>query len=700
MRVTLVFPPNRNIPAGPYSSLPLLAGCIEQEGHTATIVDANLEVFERLLEPDVLARARGYFEDRWNYLRAKPSPTPDDVRALQGLAVLSVVPFEHLDRARDAGRILRDPELFADPDKVNWAYDLIANLLRAVYCLNPVHYPLHDGYADQLFGYVGGPYDNPISQLVDEVVIDQVLATDPEIVGVTIPFNEQTVEALSFLKQLKARAPHVKTIVGGAIVSAFHHILCRDPRFYAYVDYAMPGEADLSFGEFLTALEQGDDLDAVANLYWIDEAREIHAPRKRSLPDLNLIASPNYSTAPNERYFLPHLVLNYQTSRGCYYGKCTFCSFDIKNNFRLRKASLVAQDLERVQEQTGFQHIAFWDPLTPPRFMRDFSRWNKDRPADKKIYWGAETKFEKVFTDREFTDLLYEGGARFMQFGYESGSQRVLDLMVKGNDLTRVDQMMWTLRQSKIAVSVQWFIGFPGATEEEDRQSYRYLDGHRDAVLMSSYMGTFTISPDDDIFESQGHIYDIDLFQHPDGTWDFMNRDGTPHYDREELHAAYLSRGDAEGIVRMAFFLYLTDHPERVREITNFERGGAIPESWDELRATRPRTRKSNFLRSFDFDVFTPPEQQGIPPEGGPLPQRASHALLVTQSQVVYPIDDVGLQLLQRADGTRTAEELIEGVEGDRAALQRRLLGFVRRGILAVPHARKPAARAPVPLAS
>ena len=679
MRVTLVYPPNRNVPSSPYGALPLLAGCLGAEGHQVAIVDANLEVFERLLTEERLAAAKGIFDEAWSRLRGRQTLTRPQFEHLQGLANLGVVPFERLSEAARAGRVLRSPELFRDPEQVNWAYDTIANVLRAAYCLNPVYYELHPRFRDDFFGYLESDFRNPIQELVEEVVVDQILATRPDLVAVTIPFNEQSVEGFALLKALKRRAPDLKTMVGGAIISGYHQIFCNDPRFYRYADFAMPGEADLSFPRFATALETGGDLSPIPNLYHRDAAGTIHPPASRDLPNLNDIAAPDFSSVPVGRYFLPVTVVNYQTSRGCYYGKCTFCSFDIKQNFRFRKPQLVTQDIERIQEQTGSRHFIFWDPLTPPRLMKDIARWNKDR-GDKRIFWGAETKFEKTFTQQEFTDLLSEGGAKFLQFGYESGSQRVLDLMVKGNDLERVHLMLGAMKRSDIAVSVQWFIGFPGETLDEARQSYRYLDEHRDAVLLSSYMGKYTLVPDDDVYQSGGSLYDIDILQQPDGSYDYAYRDGRKHYDRGELHDAYLARGDSETVTRMAFYVYLTDQPERARELANFHRGGALPDTFEELADEAPRLPSWNHVAEFDFDIFTPAELQ-LPPEGGRLPPGRTYAAFCTLTQTCYPLSPEEHALLGRADGTRTARELAGGSE----ALRKALLLFVRRGLLVVP---------------
>ncbi len=153
MKVTLVYPPNRNIPSSPYGALPLLSGCLGAAGHQSCIVDANLEVFERLLTRSEIGAARARFEESWSRLRAKTSLTPDEARMLQGLAHLSVVPFEELEESGErAGEILRNRELFNEPENVNWAYDTIANLVRAMYCLNPMYYLLKPGAKDEFFG--------------------------------------------------------------------------------------------------------------------------------------------------------------------------------------------------------------------------------------------------------------------------------------------------------------------------------------------------------------------------------------------------------------------------------------------------------------------------------------------------------------------------------------------------------------------
>ena len=688
MNVTLIYPPNRNVPGSPYGALPLLAGCLEQHGHKATIYDVNLEVFDRLMKRETVDEFRTTYEEYWDRLRGQTTLRLQDARLLQAMSYWGMTPWERLYEGEYAVQCLRDAQLFGDPEKVNRAYDTIIGILRVMYALNPIHRPSLPGSNDETFGYLANGFDNPISRIIEEHVLDEVLATKPDLVALCIPFNEQAVEGLSFLKQLKDRAPHIKTLSGGAIINGYHETWGPDERFYKYSDFAMPGECEQSFPRFCTLLEEGGDLDELNNLWWRDESGEIHKPRVGyEVSDLNEAATPDFSTVPLGRYLLPYTIANLQTSRGCYYGKCTFCSDYIRGNFRFRKPELVIEDIEKIQEKHGIRHFIFWDPLTSPRFMKAISRWNRTRPEDKRIFWGAETKFEKIFTDQRFTDLLYEGGARFMQFGFESGSQRILDRMVKGNDLSRVHLMMGALRNSKIAISVQWFIGFPGATKEEDRSTYEYLHKHRDAVVLSAYMGKFSLGPDESIFKSNGDMYDIDIFQRPsDGGYDYRYRDtGEEHYDWDEHHDAYIARGDGENITRMAFYIYLTDHPDKVREITQWHRGGAFMDTWEELADEVVALPDANWVKTHDFDIFTPPEQQGLF-DGGPVfPKQDCHVLQVHETNRFIQLTNEENALVRKVmEGGHTAAEVVAAVgdtEGNRTAL----LNAVRRGLLCVP---------------
>jgi hypothetical protein len=120
-----------------------------------------------------------------------------------------------------------------------------------------------------------------------------------------------------------------------------------------------------------------------------------------------------------------------------------------------------------------------------------------------------------------------------------------------------------------------------------------------------------------------------------------------------------------------------------------------LPDEWDDIADKKPFLPRRNHRASFDFDVFTPPEEQGITESSpAPLPRTECEVLYVTTSSLVYPLDEVGRRLVDLADGRRTAREIVREVGGDAARVQERLFDFVRRGLLLVPLEREVAALA------
>ena len=51
--------------------------------------------------------------------------------------------------------------------------------------------------------------------------------------------------------------------------------------------------------------------------------------RGEQTKDMGTLPPPDYDGLPLEKYFAPELVLPYDPTRGCYWGKCTFCHYGL-----------------------------------------------------------------------------------------------------------------------------------------------------------------------------------------------------------------------------------------------------------------------------------------------------------------------------------------------------------------------------------
>jgi len=274
--------------------------------------------------------------------------------------------------------------------------------------------------------------------------------------------------------------------------------------------------------------------------------------------------TPDFSGIDLGLYVLPEKIASLTSSRGCYYGKCTFCPESFRQFFRKRSSNRVWQDVLQIATEQGIRHFMFWDPLTPPGTLDLIARGAKDEGLE--IHWMAEVKFDQLYTDDRYLRTLASGGCRMLQFGFESGVQRVLDGMDKGNDLERIDVILSKLHDAGIAAGVFWFIGFPTELESDARETWRFLAEREDKVHFHGYVGTFGIGHDVPVYKDPGR-YDIEILSSPGGDLAFRRRDGRD-WDRSPLHETYFSRSDLVAITSGATLLYLERAPDRAKAIT------------------------------------------------------------------------------------------------------------------------------------
>lgn len=89
---------------------------------------------------------------------------------------------------------------------------------------------------------------------------------------------------------------------------------------------------------------------------------------------------------------------------------------------------------------------------------------------------------------------MYKAGCRWILFGIESGSPRILKQVRKGINLERVSKMFDMCRQVGISTIASFMLGFPGETEEDLRFTTEFALGlkatYYDFTRYMCYPGT------------------------------------------------------------------------------------------------------------------------------------------------------------------------------------------------------------------
>ena len=544
MRITLIHPPDGMMPTVPYASMPTLTACLAARGHDVTVRDVNLEILPRLLERHRLEAWYELVEEHVARLSARPSL--DDVARseLWRLQRLLAIPRAIFGEVEESFAVMKDIERFLVPERFNRAFDVLRSAQRFAMGIGPACFTEPHSGAQAVLDPPSHELPDPPVDLIHEIVAD-ILAGAPDAIAVTVPYDSSIFFGLKLMKRVKELASDMPVIVGGAGIDSYAYPITKDPAYFAVFDYAMVGEGEEQFPNLLDALERGTDPTQVNNLRWLQADGTIGATELVMVNDLNAVPTPDFGNLSLDDYLLPDPVATFQTSRGCYYGKCTFCSEIFRKGFRMRRPDLVVEDMVAIHAKTGIRHFQLWDSLAPPKTLKKVAQAIAERGLP--FEWMAETKFEKPYLDERTIETLAKGGCTFLLFGFESGSSKVLDLIDKGNDLDDVDRIIALMAKHGIRAGTSWFIGFPGEDEVDADTTYDFIGSRRDRITFSNYTRTFDIGTDTIVYEHQER-FGIEVFEKREGGLDFRYRDGAEHWDRSERDQAFHVRGDFHAV--------------------------------------------------------------------------------------------------------------------------------------------------------
>jgi len=491
MNVTLVYPPAAEV-RQPYPALPALGGYLrDRVGCGVSLVDANIEAFRHFTSEARLLQAAGRLRAELERLETLPELPPLDQRRY--LDLINLI-FDGPDLARRAGAA-RDTmchwDSFMDPEAY---HDAVFTLNRALQLISAEFPPsIYDSFGFRLDGretHVEGLLEaavdravNPFIDYFAEVTVDRVLENKPGIVGLSVGYIDQLLPALTLARLLReAAGPDLCLVAGGALFLSLEEEIRAHPALFRYLDGYILHDGE----EPLAALvEQWPHrrLDLVPNLLRLDDAGVVQGKAEQCAAPMAGYPTPAYELMPLELYLTPQVVFHLQSSRGCYWNRCAFCTRPVltpDRNFRKRQTPQVLEDVDRLRETVGAQHFAFYDDSVPPATLGQIADHLAATAPDAR--WYAEVKFEQIYT-REFLKRLQDGGCRMLFFGLESASQRLLDLMDKGMKIEVAEEILDHCEALDLPVVLGWFVGFPGETLEDHQATLAFLQRHHRTVV-------------------------------------------------------------------------------------------------------------------------------------------------------------------------------------------------------------------------
>jgi radical SAM superfamily enzyme YgiQ (UPF0313 family) len=278
---------------------------------------------------------------------------------------------------------------------------------------------------------------------------------NPDIVGMTC-YTSQIIKDVKQIARLTKENSKALVIVGG-----IHATL--EPKSlldFGYIDYIVRGEGEYPLLEICQLIDKSK-----ANKANILKIENVNYNKLRPLINLRDMPIPNYDLLEVKKY----PFASFYTSRGCP-GKCTFC-YNQSKTLRIYDTKKTIAMITGVIEKYKIKEFNILDDNFANQSMRTTE------------ICDALSKYNSIFhcflrtdqvTDKVMSELK-KAGCWIIQFGFESGSQRILDFLNKG---TTVQQNELAIKQCKkygIFVDGSFMIGLPTENNTELNETISFI---------------------------------------------------------------------------------------------------------------------------------------------------------------------------------------------------------------------------------
>ncbi len=306
--------------------------------------------------------------------------------------------------------------------------------------------------------------------LLETDMADRIAAFGPEVIGLS--FLTMTISrARALLEQLRELLPDAVMMLGGPHVTAEPARSLRD--FGA--DVIVVGEGERTAVEVLDRIASGSSLHGIPGT-WTEEGQ---GPPRAVIEDLDTLSLPARDLCDFERYLSPPGLIrgwasarhaSMLASRGCPY-RCTFCASHLQlgRRFRLRSVASVMAELDRLVDRYAIQGM-YWvdDIFTGDRaWVRELCEALVQRPYQ--LEWGCQSRVTGI--DRPTLRAMKAAGCVQVDFGVESGSQKVLNRMKKGTRPDIIERTFAMVHEEGLRTGASFIFGSPGEDAEDAQQT-------------------------------------------------------------------------------------------------------------------------------------------------------------------------------------------------------------------------------------
>lgn len=261
------------------------------------------------------------------------------------------------------------------------------------------------------------------------------------------------------------RANGMLTVMGGV------HVSVMPDEALEHADIIVKGEGEQALLDIVNDKDINSRIISRPYLKNIDEI----PPPARHLMDMQFYLKVRDRTLQSYLHFVPPNTptASILTSRGCPYD-CVFCHNTWKNMpFRFHNADRVIAEMEDLINNYNVGALFFIEDnlFVNKKRLRLICEKIKNRNIN--IPWGANSRVDHV--DLDIFQVAKEAGCKQITFGFESGSQKILDILNKKTTVEQNKRAIELCNQAGIIPQGTIIIGNPDENFEDLQKTKEFI---------------------------------------------------------------------------------------------------------------------------------------------------------------------------------------------------------------------------------
>ncbi|PIQ89631.1 MAG: hypothetical protein COV72_02115 [Candidatus Omnitrophica bacterium CG11_big_fil_rev_8_21_14_0_20_42_13] len=320
--------------------------------------------------------------------------------------------------------------------------------------------------------------------------VKAVLEAGARCVGITTP-TMLISTAAKLATKLKEKDAGITVIVGGPHITAVPE---KTMELYKDIDIGVLGEGEVTIIELLHALKDKTGLESVRGIIYRGSTGLITTESRPYLQDLDMLPLPAWD-------MLPDILKHYQqsaaridrlpnmsiiTSRGCPF-QCIFCARNVFGNVtRSHSADYILNMVKHLIKTYKVKSLSIEDENFVIYKKRLVEFCNRIIEEKIDITWDCASNINAV--NEELLVLMKKAGCWQINYGIESGSQRILNFIKKGVTKESIENALTLTKKCGIQTKAYFIIGHPTETLESIQETIDFIKKIDLDIFQMSFM--------------------------------------------------------------------------------------------------------------------------------------------------------------------------------------------------------------------